>query len=332
MTLGHRCSKMIEEDEFDKAKKQAAVKKTAAPAVVPAIPEKKEKTDKEKIIFSDEKIKEWLFGMADKSSSNVCCALYGHDGTAKSGIAMDCRSEQEKKEGYKIIVFDLDGGCAPLKVIYHDNDPNIIIKNPLVRDEYKKVDYEATFTKLKSALDFIERKLIENDKSELKLKAVIFDGIDKFLRICEYKMRDDVGKGVADGIDHRYWKIRNQAYSDIMEQIKLLDVDRYFITHLKEKKVKDGAGNMISDGWIPDWEKHTPDLMFQRVKCFKETMIEDGVKIVYIRAEIEKCKTNLAMEGEIFDVAVIKRSEGKTMPVWNGLFFNRDNTITQKEN
>ena len=78
--------------------------------------------DKEKVKFSDDKIKEWLFGDMERSSSNVCCAIYGHDGTAKSGIALDSRTEEEKKQGYKLIVFDLDGGCAPLKVIYHNNE------------------------------------------------------------------------------------------------------------------------------------------------------------------------------------------------------------------
>ena len=144
-----------------------------------------------------------MLGDIEKSSSNVCLALYGFDETAKSGIAMDCRNDQEKKDGMKEIVFDLDSGCAPLKVIYHDNDKNIIIKNPLVRDEYKKVDYEATFAKLKAGLDYIERNL-----TTMKVKAIIFDGLDKFLKICEYSMRDDIGKSVVDGVDYRYWKIK----------------------------------------------------------------------------------------------------------------------------
>jgi len=213
--------------------------------------------EEDKLKWSDEKIKQWLFGDTEKSSSNVCCALYGFDGTAKSGIALDCRTEEEKKEGCKIIVFDLDGGCAPLKVIYHDNDPNIIIKNPLVRDEIKNVDYEATFTKLKAAIDFVERNI-----EKMKIKAIVFDGLDKFLKICEYSMRDAVGKGVEDGVDYRYWKIRNQKYHDVLEQLKLLDVDRYFITHMKKFET--------DDDWIPDWEKKTPDIMFQKLLCLEK--------------------------------------------------------------
>jgi len=280
------------------------------------------KTEKDKLKFSDDKIKQWLFGDMEKSSSNVCCALYGFDGTAKSGIALDCRTEEEKKAEMKIIVFDLDGGCAPLKVIYHDNDKNIIIKNPLVRDENKNIDYEQTFLKLKSTVDYIERNL-----SSLNVKAIVFDGIDKFLKICEYSMRDDIGKNITDGVNFMYWKLRNQKYHDIMEQIKLLDVDRFFITHMKKANAEGEETN-----WQPDWEKKTPDMLFQKVRCYRETSVEGNVKIVSLKAEVEKSKTNITLEGTTYTIAEIRNEKDKP-PVakWYGLRFKPDNTIFQKE-
>lgn len=269
--------------------------------------------------YDDARIKEWLFGDIEKSSSNVCCALYGFDGTAKSGIALDCRSDEEKANGMKIIIFDLDGGCAPLKVIYHDNDKNLIIKNPLVRDEVKNVDYEETFLKLKSSLDYIERNL-----RELNVKAIVFDGLDKFLKICEYSMRDDIGKSVTEGVDYRYWKLRSQKYLDVLEQVKLMDIDRYFITHLKK--------DYETDQWNPDWEKKTPDMMFQKVRCFREQKVIEGNKVIYLKAEVEKCKTNIAMEGKIFTISeTIQSPDGKATAKWYGMYFNKDNTIVQKE-
>jgi hypothetical protein len=286
------------------------------PPVSTAQPKKEKKED---IIYSDERIKAWLFGDMEKSSSNICCALYGFDGTAKSGIALDCRTEQEKKDEWKVIVFDLDGGCAPLKVIYHDNDKNIIIKNPLVRNELKSVDYEETFLKLKASLDYIERNL-----STMKIKAIVFDGLDKFLKICEYSMRDDLNKSVMEGVDYRYWKIRSQKYHDILEQVKLMDVDRYFITHLKK--------DFDTDEWNPDWEKKTPDMMFQKVKCYREQKVVEGNKIVYLKAVIEKCKTNLALEGKVFTVSeTMQTPDGKATAKWYGLKFTTDNKITQNK-
>lgn len=303
-------------------------KTEVSPSLPPKVEKKSQKpavnSEKEQIKYSDDRIKQWLFGDIEKSSSNVCCALYGFDGTAKSGIAMDCRTEQEKKEGWKVIIFDLDGGCTPLKVIYHDNDKNIIIKNPLVRDGLKNVDYEETFQKLKSSLDYIEQ-----NAQELKIKAIIFDGIDKFLKICEYKMREDANKSVADGVDYRYWKLRNQAYGDVMEQIKLLDIDRYFITHLKDKGNTDASGNTI---WEPDWEKKTPDMMFQKVRCFRQVKTEDGDKVVYMKATIEKCKTNLALEGKTYTIAETRQyANGDVQAKWYGMYFNKNNSVTQKE-
>jgi len=279
--------------------------------------EKVKNKEEDKLKWSDDKIKEWLFGDAEKSSSNVCCALYGFDGTAKSGMALDCRSEEEKKEGYKIVVLDLDGGCIPLKVIYHENDPNIIIKNPLVRDEYKNVDYEATFSKLKATIDFIERNI-----STMKIKAIVFDGIDKFLKICEYSMRDTTGKDVTEGIDYRYWKLRNQKYNDVIEQIKLLDVDRYFITHFKKTE---------SGEFIPDWQAKTGDMVFQKLRCYRETKVEGGEKVVYLKVEIDKCKTNLALEGKVYTIAETRqKTDGTVEANWYGLYFEKDNTIRQK--
>jgi hypothetical protein len=274
--------------------------------------------EEDRLKFSDEHIKNWIFGKSEKSSSNICCAIYGHDGTAKSGIAMDCRTDAEKKDGARIVIFDLDGGCAPLKVIYHDNDPNIIIRNPLVRSEDKNVDYEATFAKLKATLDFIERNM-----EKYKVKAIVFDGIDKFLKICEYSMRDEIGKGVDEGIDYRYWKLRNRKYQDVIEQIKLMDIDRYFITHLKKTDEV--------DEWIPDWEKKTGDMVFQKIKCFRETSVKDGNKIVKLKATIDKSKTNVALEGKEYVIAeVIQKADGSVEARWNGLRLGKDNNITQK--
>lgn len=270
------------------------------------------------VTYNDEQIKKWLFGRSEKSSSNVCAGIYGYDGTAKSGIALDCRTDEEKSKHMKLIVFDLDGGCGPLRAIYHDNDPDIIIVNPMVRDEQKNVDYEETLIKLRSALDYIERNL-----DDLNVKAIIFDGLDKFLKVCEYCMREDINKDVTDGFNRIYWKLRNQKYGDVLEQIKSLDVARFFITHLKKDEK--------SDTVVPDWEKKTGDMLFQRVRCFRETKVENGDKVIYLKAEIEKSKTNLALEGKIYTISETRHStDGKVTAKWHGMRFLPDNTIWQR--
>ncbi|MFW6246657.1 MAG: hypothetical protein ACOC22_00580 [bacterium] len=290
---------------------------TTKPTAKPSEPEKK-KQEQNTPTITDEQVESWLFDEGEKTSSNVCCALYGFDGTAKSGIALDCRNEEEKQAGKKVIVFDLDGGCMPLKVIYHDNDPNIIIKNPLVRDDEGEIDYEGTFKKIKKTLDYIERNI-----SKMNIKAFVFDGLDKFLKNCELSMRKKFGLEITDGAKFLYWNDRNIKYSSVIEQIKLMDVDRYYITHMK----KDENGNMI-----PDWEKKTPDMMFQRVRCFREVKVEGGEKVTYMKAEIDKCKTNLALEGQIYTIAETRQKvDGETVSKWYGLKFTKDNKIQQNK-
>ena len=264
-------------------------------------------------VVSEQDTEKWLIGDEVQARSNVCCGIYGYDGTGKSGIAVDCRTPEEKKAGMKVFVFDLDGGCSPLKLLYHNNDPNIIIKNPLKRDELKNVDYEATFSRLKGAMDYIEKNI-----QTLNVKAVVFDGVDKFLKICEYSMREELSIDAAAGIEYRYWKNRNKKYNDVIEQIKLIDVDRYFITHLK----KDQQTNVER----PDWQEKTADMLFQKVKCYKETRVEDGHNIVLLKGVVEKCKTNLAFEGKEFLLAKVIQD---VVPIadWYGLKFGKDNTI-----
>lgn len=277
---------------------------------------KQEQQTTESDMFSDENIKAWLFGNKEKSNSFICCAIYGNDGTAKSGIAMDCRSKEEIAEGKKIIIIDLDGGCGPLKVIYHDNDPNILIFNPIMRTK-GLIDYDDTFLKLKATLDYIERNI-----NEIKLKTIVFDGLDKFLKQCEYKLRKDLNKEVTDGFNQMLWANRSKNYHDVLEQIKLMDIDRYFITHEK----KDEFGEPI-----PDWEKKTPDMMFQRIRCIKVITNKNGSKVIQTKAIIEKCKNNLSLEGKEFITSeTIQKSDGTSEAKWFGLILSNDNTIKSK--
>ena len=283
------------------------------------------------IVFSDDAINNWLFDEDDMTSSNVCVGIYGHDGTAKTGIAMDCRTPEEVKAGMRIIVFDLDGGGIPLKVVYHNNDPNIIIRNPIVRGTDKNgktvIDYDLTFEKINASLMYIQKNL-----KRINLKALIFDGLDKFLKICEYSMREELGKSVTDGVNYLYWKNRNQKYMDIVEQLKMIDVDRYFITHLKDKSPKDASGNIVGNKviWAPDWQPKTNDMMFQKVKCYRETKVENGDKVTLLKGIIEKSKTNISLEGKEYVISkTVQKADGTAEAKWYGLRFSADNNIVQ---
>jgi len=57
----------------------------------------------------------------------------------------------------------------------------------------------------------------------------------------------------------------------------------------------------------------------------------DGDKVTYLKAKIEKCKTNLALEGRIYTIAEIwHKADGQSEAKWHGFYFNKDNTVAQK--
>ena len=247
-------------------------------------PKKKSKTPdlNKDISFDDKEIEKWL-SEKEEMASNKCVAIIGKDGTGKSGIALDCRTAQDVKEGKKVIVLDLDGGCLPIKVKYHNNDPNIIIKDPT---EYKtdvtgtQIDYERTMEKIRSVLTHLH-----NNREKYKnVKAVVMDGVDKLLKTAEYQMRVEEHLDVNEGVQYRYWVKRNVDYYRILEMMKKLPWDRYYITHMKETET--GVAK-------PAWQDKTADMMFQIIMC-KKRETDEKVELI---AHIKKYKGKTEAEG-----------------------------------
>jgi len=112
--------------------------------------------------------------------SNICAAFYGVDGTGKTGAAVDCRTPEEIKEGWKVYVVDFDDGCAPLKYKYYDNDENLILLDPTYIGEDNKPDYVATYDKTLAIIKYI----LEQEAAGEKIKAIVLDGLDSLLKTC----------------------------------------------------------------------------------------------------------------------------------------------------
>lgn len=260
-------------------------------ASAPSSFQKKEK----KTIFSNEEIEAW---MKEKSSiiSTECIGIIGADGTGKSGIALDCRTPEEVKEGKKIIVLDLDGGCLPIKIKYHNNDENIIVKDPTVYktdEEGTNVDYEATMEKIMATVTWL------NSKKDKSIKAIVLDGCDKLLKIAEYQMRIDEHIDAVGGVQLRYWNKRNISYFRILEAIKKLPCDKYFITHLKTDR---DTGKII-----PAWEKTTSDFLWSILECKK---VEDADS-VELKVHVKKYKGKTELEGTEITFCKINKTDKK---------------------
>jgi len=243
----------------------------------------------------------------DIVASNVCCVFYGHDGTTKSGVCMDCRTPEEVKAGKQVIIIDLDGSASPLKVKYFKNDKNIKVIDPIEMLEDGNIDYISTYNKVLAIVRYIR----ENE-ANLNLAAVVLDGLNTLLKTCEYVMRYENLKVDPDVQIHDRWQwaIRNRRYLVPVILLKRLHCKRLFTTHLKELK-QYVQGQLIHLDWVPDWEKSTPGIMFQRV-LLERREIKDNVEFI---ATVKKAKGALHLEGKTYKVAEV--TAGKTK--WYGL-------------
>ena len=262
------------------------------------------KPEIEGAMFSDKEIEDWLSEPVT-TSSKVCWAMYGEDGTAKTGTAMDCRTPEEVKAGKKIIFFDLDNSGAPIWEKYHNMDKNIILKDPTTYKEdvaKTEIDYYKTMEKLRASFSYLLRK-----QDQFKdVKAVILDGVDKLLKMAEWQMRVDNHLERDGGVQYRYWNKRNLDYFEVMEMMKRLPWDRYYITHMKYDK--------LGQTKVPSWQGKTADMMFQKTHHY----VEDIGSTKTFKAKIMKFKTDITLEGQEIVVAEVDKDTKQYK--WNGLW------------
>jgi len=224
-----------------------------------------------------------------------------------SGVCMDCRTEEEIEQGKKVVVFDLDGSAGPLKHKYFDDDENIVIFDPMVLDDQGDIDYVSMYNKMM----MMTKYLLEN-QYELDLKAVIFDGLDKLLKCCEFVMKfEDLKINPDARVGQQWdWGRRNRRYYQLLELVKKLDCDRFFITHYKDKK-NWSAGSTEVVGKEIDWHDQTGGMMFQKIEMSRRNV--DG-KSEFV-ATVEKAKGALHLEDSEYTVAEVRNKDAE----WYGL-------------
>jgi len=273
-----------------------------------------EEASQEKVqTFSSAEIKKLVDGKTDPEvTSAICAVFYGHDGVAKSGVCIDCRNEAEIKAEKKVIVIDLDGSAGPLKMKYFANDPNVRIIDPIELLPDGNIDYISTYNKVLAIVGYLRT----NEKA-LNLAAVVLDGLNSLLKICEYVMRYENLKVDPDAQikDRWQWAIRNRRYLVPVIIIKRLHCKRFFTTHLKELKQYAG-GQLLHMDWVPDWEKSTPGIMFQRI-LLERTEVAGNVEF---HATVKKAKGALQLEGKSYTVARVMKDKVEWVGLKNSLY------------
>lgn len=276
--------------------------------------------------FSLENMREWIEKGKRAKNSNICALLVGDPKIGKSGVLLDCRTEQDKIENKKIIVFELnsDQGCSVNKDTFHPNDDNIIILNPREYSQDKEgvwqPDYIATMSRIKAAIQIIKEDINNGEN----IKAIGFDGIDVFLsEICEGQMRLSESIDAAGGVSMRFWKNRNAWYYNVLNMIFDLDCSKYLITHYAPRSRDDKTGiyndkrtiSKLNENLVYSCQKSTSEKVHQIVEFSDKTRIINGKRQVKIVATIVADRRSLDTYMQEIVIAETG-SDGKVK--WNG--------------
>ena len=283
------------DDEPKKETKPTAKATTKAEAKAPAPVEDDS--------FNLEKIKSF-WTEDNELKEKLVCLLYGSDGTAKSGIALDCLTDEDIKAGMRAMVIDLDGGNIPLIIRQHKarceklgrkvNDV-YLVRNPVAMNvETGDVDYKKTFLNIKEAIF-----LAKHNHKELNLKFIVYDGLSTALKYAEYQMRVEKHLQTDGGVQLLYWLIRNKIFKEILDQVKALPISSFYIAH------EDFILKELSDN--SSIKEATNSMMHQKIRCVR---IDNKVKgIVEFKATIDKSKYVPESEGSSFTILSVDKNE-----------------------
>ena len=248
------------------------------------IGEGKAVTKESELEIAKKKVQDRISKLQARHRANLCTLIYGEAKTGKSGICLDCRTPEEIENGTIIMVLDFDNGSEPTWRTNWDSDPTIEILNPIVRDEEGYPNLEETI-RLAEAFIAIAKDRINEGKSV----KFIFDGVDRWLRLCFLVMTEDKRSTQAKFLPV-LWGNRNKVYEDLMEKITDgLECDRFFITHMKE--VYEGINNPTPTGKVPNLRSSTMDKMNEVVEISRKDI---GKKSEYT-ARIQDSKRQPAL-------------------------------------
>lgn len=268
-------------------------------------------------IFSDEEVASWIeTERSDFSYNQICMLLYGDDGTAKTGAAMDAAARFAPKDK-KIIVIDFDGSAKPVKAAFHADDDRIKIIDPTTLTADGKIDYVNSYWKALAVLRFL---LNNEGDPKWVVGAIIIDGIDTMKKWCEFVMKEMDLKmdPLAQVKDSWQWSRRNDKYFTILLLAKRLNCMKFYTCHLKEKKEwkssEPGKKHLAVVEVVPDWVDGTPAHMFQKIFLSRGD-VEDKT---FLCASVEKSKGKLELEGARINVAEIVRGT-EASATWYGI-------------
>ena len=238
-----------------------------------------------------------LDALLERQRAHLCCLIYGDAKTGKSGLALDCRTSEEIDEDSIVMVLDFDNGCEPTWRTNWGSDPNIKILNPIVRDNEGFPDLDRTVRRAEAfiviAKDYME---------EGKTVKFVFDGCDRWLRLCWYAMGIDKRATEVKQMPMK-WGQRNTEYENLIEKITDgLECDRYFITHMKDEYAHNNPNPI---GRKVNIKESTMDKMNQVIEVSTNILGNKQTST----AKIVASKTNTELVGKEFNFLTIDNGD-----------------------
>ena len=236
--------------------------------------------------------------------AHLCTMIYGEAKSGKSCLALDSRTNEQLDSDCLVMVLDFDNGAEPTWRQNWDSDPNIMILNPIVRDKEGYPNLDETIRLAEAFIDMAKDSM--NEGKEVKF---IFDGVDRWLRLC----------WMAMGIDKRAttvkqpgiaWGARNKVYEDLIEKITDgLNCDRFFITHMKD--VFSNVAVPTPTGKVPACRSTTMDKMNQVIEVSR---LNIGSKATYTATLVDS-KTNTELVNKNWNFLTVDNGEVE----WNSI-------------
>lgn len=280
------------------------------------------KIETKKNYLTHDEIAEVIKNQQEEEQNNIVTGIYGNDGSGKSGISLEIRTQDDIDCGRKLYIIDFDKGVRPLIDEYYSekdkdgnyilnergkriHDPNIIVINPTIRikegEDRGGVDWKSTIKMTMSSLMYIDE--LGSDETA----GCILDGLDTWLKNCEYNMRENELEQtkIKGSVKQMDWYIRDKPYNQALMLTKSLSCPTIFITHMKDIYSGYEDGKLLKVNEEPFWGKLTPGQMFQRILCTEEK--KQGVTTFY--AEVKKAKGRLYLEGKKHKVAEVKSED-----------------------
>jgi hypothetical protein len=219
--------------------------------------------------------------------------LYGEPKVGKSGIAMDCRTEEELKDT-ELYILDFDNGCEPTWRANWDSDPTIKILNPIFRDTEGYPDLDETILIAEAYISIVKEALNEGKKIKF-----IFDGADRWKDICFLAVNEDK-RSTNTKFLPLLWGKRNKVYDDLMDKVLSLDCDVYVITHMKD--VYENINNPNPTGRKADVGRNTFAAINQEIEVSK-AMLPNKTTFY---AKVKSSKTNPSITGKQYTILTVE--------------------------